>query len=257
MDAATYISPQKYSSDLRVLNLSERLYTQALAVKTPAQRPVALDMIRKARSLGTIPARWITPRVAPTPEQSHAARHAAWIQRAGLALAANAGYRPDEHGFSTRGDHWTIKVIEYIPAFRSSAAPYMDQGGDGMALIRIDRKRVYAKSSKWYPSTTSSYYLVGRNEAGTYYGHPVQPAESVAAALTWMWSGYEIVVRQGDVAIVRGGRSGYIPTLPEGHRLTAAGIEHDTHSTLRLPGSGERIIVAKRAEPRVSHATRD
>jgi hypothetical protein len=253
----TYISPQKYSAELSVLGLSERLRVQALAVKKAALRPVALKMLARARESNMIPCAWPWYAQCFTREERHSARRKAWQQRAGLRLAALAGYKPDEHGFSTRGDHWTITVVEFVPPYMSAAAPYLDQGGDGMALIRIDRRRVYAKSSKWFPSTTASHYVVGRNEAGTYYGHPVQPAASLAEALAWMWQGYTITERQGDIALVAGGKSGYIPALPDGHRLTATGIEHDTHAMLRLPGKGERIIVAKRAEPRVSHATRD
>jgi hypothetical protein len=239
----------QYTHELSKLGLTKRLQTAALAVK-PQSRRQALEMLQRT---------WIGYYTTKTltPAQRAESRKADWIKRQGLELAAQAGYRPDEHGFSSRGDHQRIVVIDYIPPRHSAAAPYFDAGGAGLALIRIDRTRVYARSSKWSPSVATTYYVVGRNEAGTYFGHPVVASTSVAEALDWMWSGYEIVVRQGDIAIARNGKSGYIPDLPVGHRVEGEQIVHATHPAIRLPGRGERIVIARRASARVSRATRD
>lgn len=252
-----YVSPQKYTAELQRLCLSETLYRKALAVRTPRLRPVVLEMLRRAREMGMIQHRYGWFGSVSRPEQRQAARRAAWVQREGEFLAKMAGYEADEHGFTSRGDHWKITTLDYVPPRDSAAAPYFDAGGAGMALIRIDRTRVYAKSCKWSPSRTSTYYVVGRNEAGTYYGHAVTPAPTLVEALAWVWSGYQVIARQGDIALVRGGKSGYIPTLPGGHVVTSDGVTHPTHPTLRLPQAGERIIVARRAGTRVSSETRD
>ena len=191
-----------------------------------------------------------------TPQERSARRRHNWQMREGRRLAELAGYRTDEHGTYGRGDHLRVGVLEYIPARDAKGAPYHDLGAEGMALICVSRKRVYARSSSWGPSTAEAYFVVGRNEAGTYYAHPVTAASTLAEALAWMWQGYEVIARQGDIALVRGGRSGYVPELPTGHTLTADGITHPTHPLLPLPGKGERVIVARRARP-WSHGTRD
>lgn len=191
-----------------------------------------------------------------------AAYHTLQRDRIGLGLARMAGQFYDEHG-SGRGDYLTTEVYDAVPAAQSAAAPYHDTGRAGMALVGVARKRVYARSSKWYPSTATSIYLCGRNEAGTFFAHPVPTRYgTVASALDWIWSGYSrrILQRQGDIALVFARGPKLPPTgLPRGHRVDqAAGvIRHATHPDLPLPGPGQRIIVARRAAVRVSAATRD
>lgn len=183
-----------------------------------------------------------------------------WKMASALRLAERAGYASDAHGsFYNRGDHFRVKPLDFIPAHDSGSAPFLDTGGEGLALVLVARTRVYARSSRWSPSVAVATFLVGRNEAGTYFAHPVSGAcTSVEEALAWMWDGkeMEIVARQGDIALVRGGRSGYTPELPDGHRVVGELIIHDSHPPLPQPGKGERIIVAKRANP-FSSGTRD
>lgn len=187
------------------------------------------------------------------------ARLMAWKRREAERLGEMAGYITDEHGTYRRGDHWFVTGIDFVPAWEAAQAPYCDMGGEGLGLIRVSRKRVYARSSKWRPSWAASYYVVGRNEAGTYFAHPVpEGCGSVEEALDWIWSGKggAIIARQGDIALIRG-NGPKLPPLPDGHAIQDGWIVHPTHPPIPLPGKGERIIVARRANARVDKGTRD
>ena len=187
--------------------------------------------------------------------------------RIGIGLARLAGIESDEHGAAyTRGDHWGMSVLDAVDSRHSAAAPYLDSGHAGLAVIQVNRHRVYAKSSHWRPSDAASLFLVGRNEAGTYFAHALPNTftktysrPGVGAALAWMWSGHsrDIILRQGDIAIVRAHGQQYPARLPSGHRIDGDQIVHPTHPAIRLPGKGERVIIARRATPRVSSETRD
>lgn len=260
----TYISPQKYGAELRKFGMTEKLYRQALSVKTPAHRPIALEMIARWKRNGMLKPQHVFPffpsqynNPARPPAERRAARRQAWKRREGLRLAERAGYVTDEHGTWNRGDHIAVNVIDYIPPWEAAAAPFLDLGGEGMALIAVERKRVYARSSRWSPSYTTDYYVVGRNESGTYFGHAVTKATTLAEAIAWMWQGYEVTQRQGDIALANGGRSGYVPALPLGHVVEGGFIVHDQHPPLPLPQQGQRIVVARRATPTASRQTRD
>lgn len=182
-----------------------------------------------------------------------------WKKRQAEALAARVGYKTDEHGWHARGDHFQVTGLDYVPAREARGRPYLDLGGEGLGLVRVVRHRVYANSSRWYPRDVSSVFLVGRNEAGTYFGHPV-PATitSVDEALDWIWGGKakSILARQGDIAVVTG-LGPKIPSLPEHHRIEGSFIIHPSHAPLPLPSTGQRIIVGRRAVAFASSATRD
>lgn len=181
------------------------------------------------------------------------------VMRRGLGLARMAGLRFDEHG-STRGDYRSTSVLDYVAPTDAKAAPYCDMGGGGLALVEVERKRVYAKSSKWWPQTTSDRYLVGRNESGTFFAHAVtKKVSSVREALDWMWGGLseKIVRRQGDVAVVSARGPKMPASLPSGHLVNGDKLEHATHPTIALPQKGERLIVARRAVARAADETRD
>ena len=150
----------------------------------------------------------------------HQQRLAAWKARSALSLAALAGEQYDEHG-SRSGDYLTTRGIDYISPRESAPAPYCDSGGAGLGLIEIERTRVYA-GHKWRPSSVATRYLVGRNEAGTYFSHPVSPAcGTVIDAVQWIWSGQadRIIQRQGDLALIQGNGAPKLPPLPRGHRV--------------------------------------
>lgn len=194
--------------------------------------------------------------------ESKALREKQWREGEGRKLAEKAGRNYDEHGYAS-GDYRVTTVLDFVPPWESVTAPYLDSGGEGLALIAITRTRKYAKSSKWYPSEARSAFLVGRNEAGTYFAHAV-PADciSVAGAVSWIWGGREadLISRQGDIALIRGNAGPKLPAaLPEGHIVNhdLGVIQHKTHPDLRIPGKGERIIIGRRATPRASAETRD
>lgn len=183
-------------------------------------------------------------------ESKQASRRKDGLRRRAEWLAAQAAIYFDEHG-SSRGGYRRTVGLDYVPPTAARAVPYCDMGGKGLGLVGVTNTTVYAKSSKWRPSSATEHYLVGRNEAGTYFSHRV-PAEirTVREAISWIWSGREqdIIARQGDIALI-GGNGGpkYPANLPVGHRIEADGIHHDTHPTIRLPGKHERIIVGRRA----------
>ena len=188
-------------------------------------------------------------------------RRTFWVRRSAEALAAQAGsYHADDMRTWDRGTHLATRGLDYVPAYLSAAAPYHDLGGAGMGLIEITRRTCYAKNSTWGPSEVSTRYLVGRNESGSYWTHPVPVScATIIDALGWLWDGREldIIERQGDIALVRG-RGPKLPReLPAGHTLTAEAITHRTHAPLRLPQAGERIIIARRAAARSTAPTRD
>lgn len=193
-------------------------------------------------------------------ENSHAQRLSAWKSRQALRLAEMAGQNFDEHG-SSRGDYLSTASLDFVPAHEAGTAPYCDMGGEGVGLVRVTRSRVYPKSSGWWPTETATNYLVGRNEAGTYFAHPVPTkCTSVRSALNWIWGGRAeaILRRQGDIALIAGAGP-KVPELPRGHVVDqeAGVVRHATHPDLPLPRKGERIIVGRRAFARVSEPTRD
>jgi hypothetical protein len=185
-------------------------------------------------------------------------QYAQKMRRKAEGLSRMAGLYFDEHG-SSRGDHLTTHGQDYVPPAIAKSAPFFDSGRAGLGLVVVSRKRVYAKSSKWHPRETSTRYLVGRNEAGTFFAHAVPSScSSVYDAISWIWHGQanSIIRRQGDIAVARG-RGRRIPSLPSGHRMDDGHITHATHPTIAAPGRGEYLIVGKRAAVRVSNETRD
>jgi hypothetical protein len=192
-----------------------------------------------------------------TPEE----RRHAWIVGSAKELAAKAGQKTDEHGTYNRGDHFRVYGLDFVQARISAPAPYCDHGGEGLAIVCVDRIRIYAGSSDYHSSGASTYYMVGRNEAGTYFAHPVGPkCRTVKEALTWIWQGREmdIIQRQGDIALISTNGGPKLPLLPSGHVIDDTGVvKHATHPDLPLPGKGQRIIVARRAADRANQASRD
>jgi len=175
------------------------------------------------------------------------------------AMAEATDQHFDEHG-SKRGDYLSTEYLDYVSPPDSLKPPYHDYGVMGLGLIRVHRKRVYASSCQWYPKKTFTAYLLGRNESGTYFAHPVdRKCFSVRQACHWIWNkkADRIIMRQGDIALIKGTSIIKVPDLPSGHTVEGDYIVHDSHPALHLPRKGERVIVAKRAVIRVSNATRD
>lgn len=177
-----------------------------------------------------------------------------------LKLARLAEQFYDEHGSAT-GDYYTTEALDFVAPKRAEQAPFCDMGGKGLGLIFVHRKRVYARSYKFGPHRSKSVYLVGRNEAGTYFSHCVASnCSTVLSAIRWIWKdrAEDIIQRQGDIALIKG-RGPKFPELPNGHLadFDRELIFHDTHPALRFPGKNERIIVGRRAHAFVSEESRD
>lgn len=186
-------------------------------------------------------------------------RKSAGLRKAAERLAAEAGQLWDEHG-SSRGDYLSTRGLDFVPPHVAKAAPYCDMGGRGLAVIGITRHRVYAKSSKWYPRDTQSNFLIGRNEAGTWFAHAIPNAiGTVRGAVDWIWSGKadKIIARQGDIALIESRGPARIAPLPSGHRVNGTTIYHETHPPIPKPEYGQAVIVARRAVVRASNETRD
>jgi len=196
-----------------------------------------------------------------------------------IEICQSLAWNIDEHGgfvpgprggSSARGDYFSIEILDILQYKKSYRKPYFNMSKDHapLALVRLNRKRVYAKSSNWFPRTTSSLYLVGQNESGTYFAHAIssrlQPSDkrrsnpTIQDALTWIWNIPDLSLlqrRQGDIAVVKS--SGRSHVLPAGHMLQGDMIIHETHPSIQAPGKGEKIIVGRRAKPAVDGQTRD
>jgi hypothetical protein len=183
------------------------------------------------------------------------------IERRVREMVDAAGIRHDEHGTYERGDHMLLRVCDYIDGYAARRRPFLSMSStyEGLALIKITRKRVYAKSSTWSPSEVSCKYLIGKNEAGTWFSHPVHPTcQTILDAINWMWDGRadEIIARQGDIASTeRRSR----PRLPKGHDLDADGrvVLHRTHAALVVPQGGGWIVARRWNDSKIKQARSD
>lgn len=183
-----------------------------------------------------------------------------------LELSRLAQVFHDEHGFhESRGDYLVTKPVDLVTAPDSMRPPFWDFGGAGLALVEIVRKRVYSKTAFKRVGYASTMYLIGRNETGSYFAHPVhKTCGSVREACNWIWDNKTVLARQGDIALVKGVRGRLhddmplgVPELPDGHVIEGEFIVHRSHPPLMLPTTGQRIIVGKRAAVYASQATRD
>lgn len=192
-------------------------------------------------------------------KNSHKQRHWDWQKKMALALAEKAEMYHDEHG-SSRGEYLSTQPLDYVHSHESHKSPYFDMGGEGLGLITVQRKRVYANCCSWGPSMVSTTFLIGKNEAGTYFSHSVpMSCDTVKNAVAWIWNYQQdnIIQRQCDIALIKGKGPKIPKNLPSGHVVKEDGVYHATHPTIPLPGVGERIIVGRRAAERASNATRD
>ncbi len=84
---------------------------------------------------------------------------------------------------------------------------------DGGQLAVVQVRQYRKQYAKWWPSIRKNYYLIGRNEDGAAFAHPVEAAvvraaitkgrDPVKAVQDWQWqSDYSCVTRQGDIALV-------------------------------------------------------
>lgn len=187
-------------------------------------------------------------------------------------LAAN----PDSHGWDGIGTCAFDRKLRG-QALNVDLYGYGRDIHDGGDLVVIQVRQYEKRHAGWFPQVRKNYYLVGRNEDGTVFAHPVESAvihsairrgvDVVTAVQTWMFGhDYSGLVRQGDVAVrpcsLPAGAKipGSVFSLPENHNWTAAAvmmrgdrlymqdvyIEHPTHPAIYQPGWSE-IVVARRA----------
>jgi len=193
------------------------------------------------------------------------------------SMALNAGLADDWDGSSycdDRGDHFCLTVLDSAEAPAYHAAP-----GTVIGLVEQRRRRVYAKRSDWRKSDRSDFFVVGQNENGNAFLHqiPHTAAGSLAEAMNWIWSGAEIIARQGDVALAPSslkrvdgedgdvdvigghGRHRFIGEIYRNGSLhVRSGFLYHTagqHPTIYLDGScWRRIVIGRRSERRMSTA---
>lgn len=185
--------------------------------------------------------------------KSRERRFEKWIEKNAEFLAKKAGYEDDEYEYKS-GDYHSINAIDYIGKYESNKKPYFDMGGEGIGLIEVTRKRVYARTSNYSQSYASTRFLVGRNEDETYFSHPVSPnCETVLEATSWVWKGMQdrIISRQGNIALISSSAGPKVPKLPSGYKVVGDYIVHDIYPSIPAPKKGQRIIVGRTAAARV------
>ena len=166
-------------------------------------------------------------------------------------LAFDLGLFNKDDPFPIRGRQTRVVGRCYLGPPDTEAAPYLDLGGVGLAVIDVETAEVAFYLGKWRPFVRTERYLIGRNETRTAFAHAV-PARSetatITGALLWVWSGYNPLRRQGDIAIVTAVGPKMPVQLPRQHHVDAAAgvVRHATHPDLALPSPGERLIIGKR-----------
>jgi len=198
---------------------------------------------------------------APSKEQ----RRHMWIRSSVCKMCANVNaLNVDEHGKGYRqSDTFTVEVLDFISPWEGSArSPYFDMGGEGLAVISLNRSREYSRAytSHFGMGHASTRYLVGKNEAGTYFSHSIgKQCTTLKKALDWIWQGHagNIIQRQGDIALINGSGPKIPSNLPRGHVVGDTSITHATHPDLPFPGKGQRIIVGRRSAEYVGRNARD
>ena len=153
----------------------------------------------------------------------------------------------DEHGGFQ--DSYVCQ-LDYLPPEKTKAAPYFDIGGAGLGLVSATATTRYRGAFKGYSSSCSEAFLIGRNEVGSWFAHRVPTScGSVAGAIDWIWGGRadRVVRRQGDIAVIVGKGPKGLDKLPGGHTVDGDTITHATHPTISCPGTGECVIVGRRA----------
>ena len=135
-------------------------------------------------------------------------------------LVVDAGTRPDEHG------SWEFRA-EFDNKGRGSAINWDlyaigNDVHDGQLLAVIQVRRYEKAHKNWWPSVRKNYFLIGRNEDGIAFSHPVESRvihyaiskgrDVIKSVQDWMFGGdYAGMLRQGDVAFLPLSR----PNAPE------------------------------------------
>lgn len=149
---------------------------------------------------------------------------------------------------------------------------------DGGFLGVIQVREFYRRKANRFPEIRKSYFLLGQNEDGTYFAHPVESrvihnavkkgADVVEAIQSWIFgTDYSKVIRQGDLCLipvrsVKGEDVGTEKIIEKSHRLMADRILQNgdiycinpnlvhlngTHPTLQNLEGKYKVVVGKRA----------
>lgn len=167
------------------------------------------------------------------------------------ALVKAAGSRADEHGSWEFGTAFDRKG-------RGQALNWdlYGVGNDvhqGTLLIVIQVRRYEKRHKNWMPSVRKNYFLVGTNEDGSAFAHPV-PAQVVRAAVNaerdvviacqnWIFGGdYSRMIRHGDLALVPLTKRPAAPAVPvsqmvleDSHQVTGTQFRQNGHLYVQNP----------------------
>lgn len=184
----------------------------------------------------------------------------------------------DEHG------GWEFGIIESNARKGRVHAMNYDWYGvgfdihDGGFLGVIQVREFYRQKSSYYPEIRKSYFLIGKNEDGTYFAHPVESRvihaaikkenDVVTAVQSWIFgTDYSKVIRQGDLCLVpvrsvKGEERGTEIIIEKSHRLMADRIIENgdlyavnpnmvhlngTHPSIQNLTGKYKVVVGKRA----------
>lgn len=169
-------------------------------------------------------------------------------EKLGIKIAKEIGMYYADYG-SSIGNHFRTFIIDVIRPYETIKPPYHGNGKYGLILIRIERKRIYRG---WRPSYATTSFLIGKNEDGTFFEHPVSSnCTTVKEAISWIWNdkASEIIIRQGNIALCHGKKTTL--KLPDNHKIVGNYIIHPKHIHIPLPYDNETIIIGRRASIKI------
>lgn len=152
--------------------------------------------------------------------------------------------------------------------------------GELLAVIQV--RQFERRYKNGYPNIRKNYFLIGENEDGTAFAHPVSAnvihaairagRDVILAVQNWIFGGdYESLVRHGDLALIpmksrpagTKGQLRKVALLESSHRLEAAQIANvdgriyaknptlihlpGTHPTVEASG-WNRVVIGRRAD---------
>lgn len=117
-------------------------------------------------------------------------------------FAQSTAVDQDEHGIYRSSDDISIYVIEAVNSKKDMKKYHAS--GELLALVRVSRERAYSRqyTRNFGKGKRSDIYLIGQNETGTRFAHPVSDScETLEQAINWIWDNNKIIARHGDIAI--------------------------------------------------------
>lgn len=151
---------------------------------------------------------------------------------------------------------------------------------DGRLLIVIQVRQYHKRTKNGYGNVRKNYFLVGTNEDGSAFAHPVSAnvvrkaindeRDAVLACQNWIFGGdYSRMIRHGDLALIPLTKAPAAPAaettsllLEDSHELTATAIRQNGHVyalnpvLVHLPGTHptvqatgwHRVVVGQRGK---------